>query len=152
MTTRERLENYRRLSEKIRWKREKVARLQARVENLSGGARYEVTSVTEKPKGPAVITYRPVTTEAQASSRPHDPFGDACAALLDAEAELDALRRKCKQEYFAVRRIIASLPFSDRKIMRFRYLKGWSWTRIAKLTTFSVQYLRNRHGDILNNL
>jgi DNA-directed RNA polymerase specialized sigma24 family protein len=152
MTSRERLKKYRRLGMKIRQKRESVARRRARAENLSGGARYEVVSVTEKPERPAAITYRPMTTETQASSRLHDPFGDACAAFLDAKAELDALLKERRREREAVRRIIAGLPSSDRRIMRLHYLRGWSWARIQKVTGFSAQYLKNRHGDILNNL
>jgi DNA-directed RNA polymerase specialized sigma24 family protein len=152
MTTRERLEAYRRLHLKIRRKRERVFRLRAKAEHLSGGARYDIAFVTESFDGTQIITYHAQATEAQASSRPHDPLGSACAALADAETELEGLLRERKREYFAVRRIIAKLPVADRKIMRLRYLRGWAWPRIAKLTGFSVKTLWNRHSDILNIL
>jgi DNA-directed RNA polymerase specialized sigma24 family protein len=152
MTSRERLEAYRRLHLKIERKREHALRLRAKAENLSGGARYDIAFVTESFDGTTQITYLPRTTEAQEPSRRHDPLGDTCAALANAERELDALLKERRREYFAVRRIIAGLPVSDRKIMRLRYLRGWPWPRIAKLTGFSVQYLKNRHRDVLNIL
>lgn len=151
MTARERIEGYRALCLDIKHKREKVARLRAKAEYNRGGARYEVASVQELD-GAVSITYTPKATEAQEVVRPHDPFGDAVAELADEKAVLEGLLQIRRRELKAMSRIIASLPSSDRKLIRLRYVKGWSWARIEKSTGFSVQTLKNRNSEILWNL
>jgi DNA-directed RNA polymerase specialized sigma24 family protein len=127
-------------------------RLRARAEHLSAGARYEIAQAVEQPDGSVAIKYRDKALEAQPSSRAHDPLGDVCAALADAQGELDGLLKERHREKNAVYRIIAKLSESDRKLIRLRYVRGWSWERIQRATGFSAQTLRNRHSGIFRYL
>ena len=41
---------------------------------------------------------------------------------------------------------------NERSVTRYRYINNWSWNRIAKEMHYSEQYVKNIHGDALNDL
>lgn len=71
---------------------------------------------------------------------------DKYQRLIDAKLdELIDLRRDIEQA-------IAELPSEDRRLIRLRYIEGWSWVRVADALHYSVRQVLRHHGRILQRM
>lgn len=71
---------------------------------------------------------------------------DKYQRLIDAKLdELIDLRRDIEQA-------IAELPSEDRRLIRLRYIEGWSWGRVADALHYSVRQVLRHHGRILQRM
>ena len=71
---------------------------------------------------------------------------DKYQRLIDAKLdELIDLRHDIEQA-------IAELPSEDRRLIRLRYIEGWSWVRVADALHYSVRQVLRHHGRILQRM
>lgn len=71
---------------------------------------------------------------------------DRYQRLIDAKLdELIDLRHE-------IEKAIADLPSEDRRLIRLRYIEGWSWGRVAEALHYSVRQVLRHHGRILQQM
>lgn len=71
---------------------------------------------------------------------------DKYQRLIDAKLdELIDLRHEIEEA-------IAFLPSEDRRLIRLRYIEGWSWGRVAEALHYSVRQVLRHHGRILQRM
>ena len=71
---------------------------------------------------------------------------DKYQRLIDAKLdELIDLRHDIEQA-------VAELPSEDRRLIRLRYIEGWSWVRVADALHYSKRQVLRHHGRILQRM
>ena len=80
-----------------------------------------------------------------------DKTGNYAAQIADLRALLDSNLKKCFDELNRLNRYIQSVDDSQmRTILRLRYVKGFTWQRIAfEIGERSEQYPRRKHNAFL---
>lgn len=118
--TKERLRQYRPLIKQLRYLEERAANYKAMCE--SQGIR-----ITDMPKGGVMPDY--------------------LVKYLDIERIIEIKRSEIVCELAAIETFIQSIPDSTAQaIIDYRYIRGWSWTKIARM----VHYSRRQTINILN--
>ena len=51
-----------------------------------------------------------------------------------------------------IEKAIENLPSEDRRLIRLRYIEGWSWQRVADALHYSVRQALRHHGRILQQM
>ena len=51
-----------------------------------------------------------------------------------------------------IEKAIENLPSEDRRLIRLRYIEGWSWERVAETLHYSVRQVLRHHGRILQRM
>lgn len=75
---------------------------------------------------------------------------DAVCRLIDLEGDLDKEIDRLVDEVRLAERLIDQLEDSrHRDILRYRYLNGWKWERIAKEMNFEEAHIHRLHGAAL---
>ena len=88
------------------------------------------------------------------------PHGSSKSDLSGYAAKRDELERKLKAEFnhgwelrWKIIDTIESLPRESEKIvLRFRYINGWTWEKIADGMSYTVRHVARIHGDALFHL
>ena len=80
-----------------------------------------------------------------------DKTGNYAAQIADLKALLDSNLKKCFDELNRLNRYIQSVDDSQmRTILRLRYVKGFTWQRIAfEIGEHDEQYPRRKHNAFL---
>ena len=111
----------------VRRQKLRVEALQERIERLRSRAKYNQRQLGECGRG--------------------DPTRDR---LAEYAAELDTLEQELTAEMIALEKMLATvdaeltfLPEKQEKVLRLRYIEGFSWTQVARQMHYCERHCRN---------
>ena len=81
-----------------------------------------------------------------------DRIGDVVAKRDRYQRLIDAKLDELIDLRHEIEKAIENLPSEDRRLIRLRYIEGWSWTRVAEALHYSVRQVLRHHGRILQRM
>lgn len=81
-----------------------------------------------------------------------DALGNGVAAAVDMETELRKKIEELQKLRLAIEKTIDSLPSAERRIMRMRYIRGFTWQQIAQRLYCDESTCRRAHRKIVREL
>lgn len=74
------------------------------------------------------------------------------ARLDELERRLQAKKWECINLYHQIMADIMAMPeATERTLLQYRYISGWTWERIAVEMDFTYRWVLKLHGKALNN-
>lgn len=72
----------------------------------------------------------------------------------DLAGEIDALREKLKQQQEKIVLLLDEMELdeTEKKLMIYRYVKGWEWKDVAIITAYSLPTVMKKHAAIIKRI
>ena len=86
------------------------------------------------------------------SGQQHDVMAEYAAKLDAIERALTSIIVDLEERCLRVDQAVLTLPANEQRIMRLRYVEGYSWKRVAKTTNYSDQSCWRLHLQALDHL